>query len=218
MMKITFDTDNNRQPIKILCLGAHSDDLEIGCGGTVLKLLNKYSHLEIYWVVFSSDPIRSNEALTSASDLLSETTDKTIIIKEFQESYFPYIGKEIKNYFEELKKQFIPDLIFTHRRDDMHQDHRLISELTWNTYRNHLIFEYEIPKYEGDLGSPNLYVHLDQVLSDRKVQLIHQHFKSQAARQWFSQDTFWAVLKLRGIESNSPSGYAEGFYCRKIVF
>jgi LmbE family N-acetylglucosaminyl deacetylase len=216
MMKITFDTDNN-QPIKILCLGAHSDDLEIGCGGTLLELLKKYPNLEIYWVVFSSNTTRANEAISSANDLLGEIPARTIVTKEFQESYFPYIGKEIKDYFEELKKQFAPNLIFTHRRDDMHQDHRLVSELTWNTYRNHLILEYEIPKYEGDLGSPNLYVHLDQETCNRKVQLILQHFKSQTTRQWFSRDTFRSILNLRGVESNSPSGYAEGFYCRKFV-
>lgn len=216
MIKITLDTDNH-QTLKVLCLGAHSDDLEIGCGGALLKLLKKHPGLEVYWVVFSSDPIRANEAVASANDLLSETTARTVVTKEFQESYFPYVGKEIKDYFEELKQQFTPDLIFTHRRDDLHQDHRLISELTWNTYRDHLILEYEIPKYEGDLGSPNLYVHLDSEICSRKVQLILHHFKSQAARQWFSGDTFWSVMKLRGIESNSPGGYAEGFYCRKFV-
>jgi len=214
MLKISFDDDSQK---KILFLGAHCDDIEIGCGGTIIKLIRALKGAEIRWMVFSSDDRREKEALDSAKDFLKDVKKKKIVIKRFRNSFFPYHGAEIKEYFEELTKEFSPDIIFTHFRNDLHQDHRLISELTWNTYRNHLILEYEIPKYDGDLGSPNFFVQLDETISLEKTGKIMRHFKSQHDKAWFTRDTFLSLLRLRGVESNAPGKYAEGFYCRKIV-
>jgi LmbE family N-acetylglucosaminyl deacetylase len=168
-------------------------------------------------VVFSSDECREKEALKSANDFLKSLKKKNIVIKRFRNSFFPYYGAEIKEYFEKLTKEFSPDIIFTHFRNDLHQDHRLISELTWNTYRNHLILEYEIPKYDGDFGSPNFFVHFDETISLKKIGKIMKYFKSQYDKTWFTRDTFLSLLRLRGVESNAPDKYAEGFYCRKII-
>ena len=203
--------------LNILCLGAHSDDIEIGCGGTILRLVEEYSNLNIWWIVFAARDQRGVEAQESAAAFLKKASHKQVIIKDFKDGYFPYIGGEVKDYFEELKLKFEPDLIFTHYRHDLHQDHRLISELTWNTYRDHLILEYEIPKFDGDLGSPNLFINLDEVICGRKIELIIHHFKSQFNRHWFTKETFMSVLRLRGVEARSPSGFAEGYYGRKIV-
>jgi LmbE family N-acetylglucosaminyl deacetylase len=205
------------ESLKVLCLGAHSDDIEIGCGGTILNLIEQYKSSTFYWVVLSAGKKRKKEAQQSADALLTGTKDHTIAIKEFKDGFFPYIGGEIKEYFERLKRKNDPDIIFTHYRSDLHQDHRLISELTWNTFRDHLILEYEIPKYDGDFGSPNFFVHLEEAICIRKVHHIIKNFESQAENQWFTKETFRSILRLRGIESNSPSGYAEGFYSRKIV-
>src|SRR5271154_1099034 len=207
----------NRQPLrKVLCLGAHCDDIEIGCGGTILRLLEENRDLEFYWLVFSSTPERKREAEKSAKLFLKSARHK-IAIKSFRDGYFPHQGAKIKDTFEELKKTFSPDLIFTHYRADLHQDHRLICELTWNTFRNHLILEYEIPKYDGDLGSPNFFVGLDEALCKAKIRHILAAFRSQAGKQWFTEDTFRALLRIRGIESNAEGRYAEGFYCRKAL-
>jgi LmbE family N-acetylglucosaminyl deacetylase len=216
MLPLFFD--RRKKPLRrLLFLGAHSDDLEIGCGGTVLRLLAELKRPEIYWVVFGAQATRAQEAIESAQVLLGESTKKTIVAKGFRDGYFPYIGAEIKDTFEELKRVFKPDVIFTHYRHDLHQDHRLICELTWNTFRNHLILEYEVVKYDGDLGTPNLYVQLDRATCRRKVAHIRKCFKSQDGRAWFTADTFYALLRIRGVESQSPSRYAEGFYCRKMV-
>lgn len=203
---------------RILCLGAHCDDIEIGCGGAILKMIEDYPHLEVHWVVFSSGQARAQEALDSANAFLSGVNEKTIVVKNFRDGFFPYTGLEIKEYFEQIKRDFAPDIVFTHYRNDLHQDHRLISELTWNTFRDHLILEFEIPKYDGDLGSPNLFVPLSHTISHRKIQYIIDIFETQRDKQWFSQDTFLSILRLRGIEANSPTSYAEAFYCRKLVF
>ena len=215
MLKLVLDHPVSR-PLNILLLGAHSDDIEIGCGGTVLKLINKYPDLQITWIVFGAREKRALEASASAESFLSEVKDKKVIIKDFKDGYFPYIGDEIKDYFEKLKKEQSPDLIFTHYRHDLHQDHRLICELTWNTYRNHCILEYEIPKYDGDLGSPNIFFHLDESTCQKKVQLLMEYFKTQSDRHWFTEETFYSLLRLRGIESKSPDKFAEAFYGRKI--
>jgi LmbE family N-acetylglucosaminyl deacetylase len=202
---------------RILCLGAHSDDIEIGCGGTVLKLLELRPDLEIWWVVFGSDPQRAAEASASADLFLENAEKKRVFIRNFRDGFFPYIGSEIKDYFEQIKRQFVPDLIFTHTRHDLHQDHRVVCELTWNTFRNHFILEYEIPKYDGDLGSPNCFVHLSEPLCRKKIDCIQMSFQSQKQKPWFAEDTFLSLLRLRGIESRSPGKYAEAFYCRKMV-
>jgi LmbE family N-acetylglucosaminyl deacetylase len=205
------------RPLKILCLGAHSDDIEIGCGGTVLQRTKENRNIFGYWVVFSADQQRKKEASKSANSFLKYTKERTVVIKNFRNGFFPYIGGEIKEYFEALKHAFSPDLIFTHNRHDLHQDHRLVSELTWNTFRDNIILEYEIPKYDGDLGSPNWFVHLDEAVSKRKVRYILDNFATQREKQWFTEGTLLSIMRLRGIESNAPTHYAEAFYCRKAV-
>jgi len=215
MLKISLPDLSTK---KILCLGAHCDDIEIGCGGTILKLARTIKNTSVHWVVFSSDDRRAKEALKSANDFLRDVKEKNIVIKRFKNSFFPYCGAEIKEYFEQLKQDFRPDLIFTHYRNDLHQDHRVICELTWNTFRDHLILEYEIPKYDGDLGSPNFFVHLEEILCRAKTEKILKYFKSQSDKEWFTEDTFFSLLRLRGVESNAPEKFAEGFYCRKMVF
>jgi LmbE family N-acetylglucosaminyl deacetylase len=217
MLNIAFGKSADA-PLRILCLGSHSDDIEIGCGGTLLKLIESHPQVSVRWVVFSATEARAIEAQTSAMKFLEGAADKEVEVKSFRDGFFPYLGYDIKQYFEELKRRYSPDLIFTHYRDDRHQDHRLISDLTWNTYRDHLILEYEIPKYDGDLGSPNCFVQLDQAICRRKVQSIVELFQTQHNRHWFTEDTFFSLLRLRGIESGAQSGYAEGFFCRKAVF
>jgi LmbE family N-acetylglucosaminyl deacetylase len=209
--------DGRKGNRSILCVGAHSDDIEIGCGGTILQLLRAYQNCDVTWVVFSAKGLRRREAVSSAQRFLKDARKATIVTKDFKESFFPYRGEEIKSYFEALKKQVDPDLVFTHYRQDLHQDHRIVSELAWNTFRDHLILEYEIPKYDGDLGQPNVYVPVDSALAKEKVKILMDCFGSQRSRQWFSKDTFHAMLRLRGVESNSSTKYAEAFYGRKIV-
>ena len=206
-----------KSKLSVLCLGAHSDDIEIGCGGTILRLLCRYKNCHVTWVVISANAQRKREALYSARRFLKDARTKTIITKGFEESFFPYRGEEIKRFFEQLKKRVAPDLIFTHYRHDLHQDHRVVCELTWNTFRKHLILEYEIPKYDGDLGQPNLYVPLKQTFCKEKVKYLMEGFSTQRGRQWFTEDTFYSLLRLRGIESNALDKYAEAFYGRKIV-
>jgi LmbE family N-acetylglucosaminyl deacetylase len=202
---------------KILCLGAHSDDIEIGCGGTILRLIKEAPEAQIYWLVFSAKGNRAREARESAASFLSKIKSKTIDVQEFRDSYFPFIGAEIKDYFEKIKNNFDPDIIFTHCNNDAHQDHRLISTLTRNTYRDHLLLEYEIPKYDGDLVTPNLYSHIDAQDVEKKIHLICSFFRTQKENSWFSQDNFRSIMRIRGIESNSQSGYAEAFHCRKAL-
>ncbi len=212
------DGREGRAPFTLLCLGAHCDDIEIGCGGSLLRLIERRPNLRCYWSVLSSTPEREREARRSAALFLKKVRDKRVMVRDFRNSFFPYVGTEIKEYFEELKAEVQPDLIFTHCGNDRHQDHRLVNELTWNTFRNHLILEYEIPKYDGDLGSPNCFFHLNEAVCRRKLRYLFSSFGSQTAKPWFTEDTFRGLMRLRGIESNSPGSYAEGFYCRKIVF
>lgn len=203
---------------KVLCLGAHSDDIEIGCGGTILKLIEHYPNIVFQWVVFSASSERKKEAICSANKFLADVAQKQIIIKSFRDGFLPFIAVEVKEAFEQIKQTFNPDLIFTHYRSDAHQDHRLISDLTWNTFRNHLILEYEIPKYDGDLGNPNFFVPLESSICQDKIKHLIDSFPSQKDKQWFSEETFLAILRIRGIESNAPDKYAEAFHVRKIVF
>jgi LmbE family N-acetylglucosaminyl deacetylase len=202
---------------RVLAVGAHADDLEIGCGGTVLRLVAAGAVTEVWWVVLSGDEARAEEAEASAQAFLDGVPRPKIVLRRFRDGFFPYQGGEVKDFFEQLKLKFQPDLIFTHRRDDLHQDHRLLCELTWNTFRSHLILEYEVPKYDGDLRSPNLFVELSEENCRRKVDTLIRSFPSQARRGWFSEDVFWSLLRLRGFESSVSSGYAEGFHCRKMV-
>jgi LmbE family N-acetylglucosaminyl deacetylase len=207
-----------KEPLRILCLGAHSDDIEIGCGGTLLHLLEGRGRaVEIDWVVFSGSPVRAGEARRSARNLAQGARSLRIATKRFRDGFFPSQTARIKEEFERLKGRPSPDVVFSPWRGDAHQDHRLLSELTGNTFRDHLILEYEIPKYDGDLGSPNLFVPLPEKTARRKVEHLMAAFPSQAGNQWFDRETFWSILRLRGIESNSPSRFAEGFYCRKAA-
>ncbi len=212
-----FDFLGKNRKLKILCLGAHPDDIEVGSGGTILRLTEEMPETEFRWVVFSGDLERSNEARRSAEAFLKDAKSKTIDVCQFRDSYFPFVGAHIKDFFEKLKTEFAPDLIFTHYRGDAHQDHRLISELTWNTFRDQLILEYEIPKYDGDLGTPNFYIHLQEPVVQKKMNYTLKIYETQKQKKWFTEETFRSVLRIRGVESNSPSKYAEAFYCRKMV-
>lgn len=203
--------------LRLLCFGAHCDDIEIGCGGTILTFLAAQPNMEIRWVVFSSTEQRKNEALKSADAFLG-TAQRKITVHDFRDGFLPYTGGEVKQKFEQLKNDFSPDLILTHYHHDLHQDHRLISELTWNTFRNHLILEYEIPKYDGDFGSPNLFVPLDEATCRRKIEILSSAYRSQSGKHWFSPELFLSIMRVRGMEANASDGYAEGFYCRKAVF
>jgi LmbE family N-acetylglucosaminyl deacetylase len=204
-------------PIRVLAIGAHPDDVEIGCGGTLMRLVQQGAVVEACVVVLSGERERAAEAQASAEALLGNVAEGRIIVRDFADGFFPYDGREIKRFFEELKAELSPDLIFTHQRDDLHQDHRLSCELTWNTFRDHMILEYEVPKYDGDIGRPNLFVALDDDLCRRKIAHLMKHFSSQLARRWFKEDLFSGLLRLRGMECNSPTSFAEAFYCRKAV-
>lgn len=206
---------SKNKPLNLLFLGAHCDDIEIGAGGTVLKLIQEYQIEKITWIVFSSTETRKKEALKSAELFLQKCTNKQIFIKKFRDGFFPFLGVEIKEYFEDIKKEISPDIIFTHYRNDRHQDHRLLSDLTWNTWRNHLILEYEIPKYDGDLGIPNFFVVLDEKYIKKKNQILMDAFQSQSGKHWFDESTFNALPRLRGMESATK--FAEAFYARKLV-
>jgi LmbE family N-acetylglucosaminyl deacetylase len=204
--------------LSILCLGAHSDDIEIGCGGTISRLLAEHSGCSVTWLVLSADAERAVEARRSAEALLANAGDMRIILESFRDGYFPWEGARIKECIEALGRELEPDLIFTHRRSDLHQDHRTVGELTWNRFRDHFILEYEIPKYDGDLTSPNFFVPLEEEVARAKVRHLVEYFPSQVRRDWFSKETFESVLRLRAIESRSATGFAEAFHCRKVIF
>jgi len=214
MRHITLPPDPT-SPLKILCLGAHADDIEIGCGGTILQLAKQYPNCVLHWVVFSADGIRSREAKQSAALFAGSATIRGPQIKSFKDGFMPYFGAEVKAAFEELK-EVSPNVVFTHTRQDAHQDHRLLAELTWNTFRDHLILEYEIPKYDGDMGQPSIFVPLDAATCKKKVDSIMEAFRSQHDKRWFQPETFYSLMRLRGMECNSSSGYAEAFYGRKL--
>lgn len=215
MLGLSFATGN--EPLRLLCLGAHADDIEIGCGGTILRLIAEHPRLTVRWVVFSGDGRRRDEAEASARHFLDGTNDATVSVHGFRDGFFPSQHTDIKEEFERLKRAYQPSLILTHYRDDLHQDHRVVAELAYNTFRDHLIFEYEIPKYDGDLGNPNLFAPLSDEICRRKVSALLEYFPSQNAHRWFTADTFFACMRLRGIGCNAPSGFAEAFYCRKAV-
>jgi LmbE family N-acetylglucosaminyl deacetylase len=219
----------------VLCFGAHCDDIEIGCGGTLLRLLagegsgsaagnpplrGRAGSTEVtcYWVVASSNPQREVECRRSAELFLAGASRSEVITWQFRDGYLPYVAVEVKDAFERLKREISPDLIFTHYRDDLHQDHRLMNSLTWNTFRDHVILEYEIPKYDGDFSSPNLYVPISDAHATRKSELLMQCYESQLSHRWFTPETFRSVLRIRGVEVGSPTGYAEGFYARKVMW
>ena len=201
-------------PGRLLFLGAHSDDIEIGCAAAVIRLVEKRPDAEILWVVFSGDEIRAAETRTAARLLGGKQVN--VINKHFRGSFFPHDFAAIKESFEEIKQSFNPDMVFTHYREDHHQDHRVISELTWNTFRSHQIFEYEILKYDGDLGNPSVFLPVTREVAEKKAQVLMEAFPSQHHRQWFTRDTFLAMLRIRGIQCNAPDGFAEAYYSRKL--
>ncbi len=204
-------------PLKILCLGAHCDDIEIGCGGTIFKMIKEYSgNVNCQWIVLSSNSVRGPEARRCAESFLNAAREKQIEVMAFRDGFFPAQWAEIKEVFESLKSRFDPDIVFTHYRDDRHQDHRVVSDLTWNTFRNHLVLEYEIPKYDGDLGTPNVFVELGEHLVKIKTRFILEAFASQQGKHWFTEDTLRALMRLRGIECSAHHLYAEAFYARKL--
>jgi LmbE family N-acetylglucosaminyl deacetylase len=202
----------------VLAIGCHADDIEIGCGGTILALLERNPQIEITWVVLSATGDRETEARASSTAFLAAAErEPRIVLESFRDSFFPYVGAEVKDAFVRLKEEVSsPQLVLTHAGTDLHQDHRLVAELTWNTFRDHLIFEFEIPKYDGDLGTPNVFVPLAAPLVRRKVDLLLEHFGSQRSKHWFTEDLFLGLMRLRGMEANSPTGYAEAFRCRKL--
>ena len=205
------------EPFRLLCIGAHSDDLEIGCGGTILTWLTSMPAVEITWVVLSARAERGTEARNSADALLQHSTRSHIVLGEFDDGFMPAQYREIKAFFEGLKQGDKPDIIMTHWLQDRHQDHRLAAELTWNTWRNHLILEYEIAKYEGDLAQPNAYMPVSEHLARFKVMHLERHFASQRSKDWFLADNFYALMRLRGLECRAASGFAEAFHARKFV-
>lgn len=205
------------EPLSVLCLGAHSDDIEIGAGATILSWMAAGALLNVYWCVLSAQAARADEAAASAEAFLARAEGKTVELCEFRDGYFPYDGAALKDWFEGLKERVNPDVVLTHQRDDAHQDHREISSLTWNSFRDHLILEYEIPKWDGDIGQPNFYVPLGDDVLARKIELLEAHFGSQRSKDWFSAETFRGLARLRGMEARAPSGYAEAFFARKLM-
>lgn len=216
MIQLSLPLDG-KKTFEILCLGSHSDDIEIGCGGTILRLAEKYPACTLHWVVFSAPGVREQEARHAAGLFTKNAVLNGPLIRTFPDGFMPFVGAELKRVFEELKTAISPDLIFTHYRKDAHQDHRLISELTAQTFRNHLILEYEIPKYDGDMGQPNVFVPLEREMCERKTGYLMEAFRSQQDKRWFREDTFLSLMRLRGVECNAPSGYAEAFYGHKLV-
>ena len=214
MLQLRFAAPDGR-PFRVLCLGAHADDLEIGCGGSVLHLLRALPKVHCTWVVWSGAGDRKDEAERGAAAVLGNG-NHSVMVEQFRDGFFPDQWGAIKERFESLKTS-APDLIFTHRRQDRHQDHRVIAELTWNTWRDHAVLEYEVPKYEGDLSTPSLYLPLEADLVERKVDLLMSVFASQRSKKWFDAETFRGLMRLRGVECGAASGYAEGFHASKLV-
>jgi LmbE family N-acetylglucosaminyl deacetylase len=205
------------EPVSVLCLGAHSDDIEIGVGATLLSLIERGVSVDVHWCVLSGAGVREKEARRSAADFLKGATKTQVEIMSFQDGFFPEHGEAIKAWFEALKSRVNPDVIFTHCRADAHQDHRLVCRLTWNTFRDHCILEYEIPKWDGDMGQPNVYWPVSAATLKRKIEFLNSHFGSQRSKQWFDSETFLGLARLRGMECRAPDRYAEAFFARKLT-
>lgn len=211
MHAVAFDPSRPIQ--RVLAVGAHADDIEIGCGATVLALTRALPEVHVTWVVLAATGERAVEAGRAARAFLEGASSADVRVHGFRDGFLPYVGADVKDLFEELKA-IEPDLVFTHARDDLHQDHRLVNELTWNTWRDHLVLEYEIPKYDGDLGRPNLFVPVDEALVEEKLRLLREHYGSQRAKHWFDDEVFRGLMRIRGVES--ATRYAEAFTCRKL--
>lgn len=204
--------------LRVLCLGAHSDDIEIGVGGTILSLVEAHVDLQVSWCVCSANGLRADEAEASANAFLEGATDYHVEFGNFTDSYFPAQSQSIKHWMADIRTRVTPDIIFTHSRDDAHQDHREVSQLTWNLFRDHLILEYEIPKWDGDLTRPNTYVPIERETMQKKISLLLAHFGSQRSKDWFDPETFKALARLRGMECRAPERYAEAFHLKKASF
>jgi LmbE family N-acetylglucosaminyl deacetylase len=215
MLSVDFGKNKN---LDVLLLGAHCDDIEIGCGGTLLRLISEDRVQHVKWIVFTSTEERKSEAIASAQHFLKDIKSKEIIVLDFKDTVLADSKHEVKLYLQSVKSGFLPDLIFTHHRNDLHQDHKLLSELTWNTFRNHLILEYEIPKYDGDLGHPNFFITLDEHLVSQKIQALLHYYNSQREKHWFDKETFISLLRVRGLEIASPTRYAEAFHVKKVSY
>jgi LmbE family N-acetylglucosaminyl deacetylase len=216
VLQLSPDFGRRKAPVALF-IGAHADDIEIGCGGTIQWLLDRYPGTRVTWVVLSANPARAKETRTAAGRLLRQATNPQIIVQDFRDAYLPAQFEALKEFFDSLKRRVQPDLVFTHQRDDLHQDHRLTGELSWNTFRDHLILEYEIPKFDGGMGSPGVFVPLTKAQVQRKVRLLMSVYGSQRSKRWFTEATFLGLMRLRGIECNAPAGYAEAFYGRKLT-
>lgn len=210
-------TKKSDESLNVLCLGAHCDDIEIGCGATLLTLFDQHPTVNVYWLVFTSTVSRRREATDCATHFCADAKSLHIDILDFRDGFLPYEGSAVKDCFEQAKARFQPDLIFTHYRKDMHQDHKIVSDLTWNTFRNHLILEYEIPKWDGDLGSPSLFVPIEESIAKEKITALQDIYVSQKEKSWFTDDLFWSLMRIRGMECNSRTALAEAFYARKIT-
>jgi LmbE family N-acetylglucosaminyl deacetylase len=213
-LELSFSKGN---PLEVLCLGAHPDDIEIGCGGTILKMCQERPDLIVHWVVLGAHGRRQDEARKGAALFRDGAAGGDVVVRDFRDGYFPYEGGAIKELFEGLKSAISPDLIFTHYRDDRHQDHRTVSDLTWNTWRDHLILEYEVPKWDGDLAAPNAFSPLPSTLAHKKTESVLTAFGSQKEKDWFTGDTFLGLMRLRGLECRAEDGFAEAFFARKMV-
>lgn len=216
MLQLSPDFGRKRAP-QVLLIGAHADDIEIGCGGTVQWLLARYPAVRITWVVLSANPARAKEARTAAARMLRSAVKPQVIVENFRDAYLPAQFETLKEFFDGLKRKVQPDLVFTHQKDDLHQDHRISGELTWNSFRDHLILEYEIPKFDGGMGSPSVFVPLTRAQVQRKIRLLMSVYGSQRSKRWFTEETFGGLMRLRGIECNAAAGYAEAFYSRKLT-
>jgi LmbE family N-acetylglucosaminyl deacetylase len=217
MWQLGLDGPGGRAP-RVLCVGAHCDDIEIGCAGTLLVLRQRWPEIEIRWLILSSDERRRGEAEAGARRVLGDAARERVLFGKFRDGFLPWEGGAVKEFFEQAKRQGDFDLILTHQRTDLHQDHRIACELTWNTWRDQLILEYEIPKYDGDLGRPNAFVPLEREQLETKIAILHDVYASQRGKAWFTADTFRGLARLRGVESNAPSGFAEAFHAPKLVF
>ncbi len=219
MLELVLGSRSDATPLNVLCLGAHSDDIEIGSAGALLTVLASRPESHVTWVVASADETRSQEAFESARTLLAGRATVDVRALGLRESYFDRLGAAAKEAFEEVRSSLStePDLVITHYRDDRHQDHRMVSDITWNLWRDHLVLEYEVPKWDGDLGTPNLYVPLEAEVAERKLAHLEAHFASQHGKDWYDDGVFRGLMRLRGMECRARSGYAEGFYARKVL-
>lgn len=202
---------------RILVVGAHADDAEIGAGGTIGRLVSERPDAAFTWVVLAAaDPLRAAEARASADRLLAGAANRSVDVRDLRDGFLPFLGVAPKEAMMDHTSSD-PDLILAPRRDDAHQDHRLVSELVQQVFRRGTILEYEVPKWDGDLGPANLYVRLSAAEAAAKVTHLLASFPSQTDRGWFSGDTFRAILRLRGIECRAPDGNAEAFNCGKLI-